>query len=240
MKQLTIGDCTIPCEVRRSARYRRITLTVLEDRLRISAPKNLLAKQLKELLLAKQEWIIKAWQKNQNMLKPLMEFHEGQQFLYLGNSLELKIRRHSRKMLRVSLEGQVLEVYVPEDLPEQACPSNIQAVLLSWYKVQARKILQEKLDKLAKRMQVNFQTFRLKEQKTRWGSCSSKGNINLNWRIVMAPDQAIDYIIIHELSHLTHLNHSEQFWQRVVEFMPEYGYWRKWFKEHGHELTLVL
>jgi len=238
MNKLSINGHTIPYEERRSAGYRRITLTILEDRLRISAPKNVSAKQLKELLLAKQEWILKAWLKNQGALKPPAEYHDGQQFLYRGNSLQLKIRRHSRKMLRVSLEGQALEVAIPEDLPEQACQSNIQAALLSWYKAQARKVLQDKLDKQAKRMQVTFQTFRLKEQKTRWGSCSGKGNINLNWRIIMAPDAGIDYIIIHELSHLTHLNHSERFWQRVAEFMPEYEYWRRWFKDHGHKLVL--
>ena len=90
----------------------------------------------------------------------------------------------------------------------------------------------------AKRMKVAFQMFRLKEQKTIWGSCSSKGNINLNWRVIMAPDGGMDYIIIHELAHLTHLNHSKEFWERVAEFMPEYKQWRKWFKEHGQDLTL--
>lgn len=238
MDQLSIRDHTIPYEERRSTRYRRITLSILEDRLRISAPKNVSAKQLKELLLAKQEWILKLWLENQNTLKSPVEYHDGRHFLYRGNTIKLKIRRHPRKMLRVSLEGQVLEVYIPENLSDQACASNIQAALLIWYKAQARKVLQDKLDKQAKRMQVTFQTFRLKEQKTRWGSCSSKRNLNLNWRIIMAPDAAIDYIIIHELAHLTHLNHSEQFWQRVAEFMPGYEYWKKWFKDHGKELVL--
>ena len=237
MDQLSIGNYTIPYEERRNTRFRRITLSILKDRLRISAPENVSAKQLKELLIAKQEWILKLWIENQDVLKPQLEYRDGQGFLYQGNTVELKIRRHPRKTLLVSLIGSVLEVYIPQELSDQACAPNIQAALLSWYKAQARRVFQDKLEFQAKRMQVSFQTFRVKEQKTRWGSCSSKGNLNLNWRIIMAPDRAIDYIIIHELAHLTHLNHFKQYWQRVAEFMPDYEYWRKWFKDHGQELA---
>ncbi|MCO1604018.1 M48 family metallopeptidase [Desulfosporosinus nitroreducens] len=238
MEQLTIRDHTIPYEERRSTRYRRITLSILEDRVRISAPKNVSAKQLKDLVNAKQEWILKHWLVKQDAMKSPARYIDGEQFLYRGNTIELKIIRYPRKLIRVFLEGQSLVVNLPMDLLEQDCASNIMEALKLWYKAQARKILQDKLDIQAKRMQVSFQTFRLKEQKTRWGSCSSKGNLNLNWRIIMAPDPAMDYIIIHELAHLTHLNHSNQFWQRVAEFMPEYADWRKWFKDHGQNLRL--
>ncbi|TGE31168.1 SprT family zinc-dependent metalloprotease [Desulfosporosinus sp. Sb-LF] len=236
MNQLSIRDQTIPFEVRRSSSYRRITLSILEDRLRISAPKNVSAKQLKELLLAKEEWVLKHWLEKQDSAKCPVRYIDGEHFLYRGNSVELEIIRHPRQMVRVVLRGQVLEVYLPQDLQDKDCASSVKAAVLIWYKAQARSVLMDKLEKQAKRMQVTFQTFRLKEQKTRWGSCSSKGNLNLNWRIIMAPDAAIDYIIIHELAHLTHLNHSEKFWQRVAEFMPEYAHWIKWFKDHGQEL----
>lgn len=141
-------------------------------------------------------------------------------------------------MIRAFLEGQVLKVHIPQNLQDKNLILNVEVELLSWYKAQARRVLQDKLDKQAKQMQVAFHTFRLKEQKTRWGSCSSKGNINLNWRIIMAPDEAIDYIIIHELAHLTHLNHSDLFWQRVATFMPDYADWKQWFRDHGRELSL--
>lgn len=236
MDRLSIRDQTIPYEERRSTRYRRITLSILEDRLRISAPKNISSKQLQELLYAKQEWILKHWLAKQDAQKRPVRYIDGEHFLYRGNTIELKIIRHPRQMIRVLMEGQVLEVYLPKDLQDKDCVPNIQAALFSWYKAQARRVLQDKLDKQAKRMQVTFQTFRLKDQKTRWGSCSSKGNLNFNWRIIMAPDEAIDYIIIHELAHLTHLNHSEQFWKRVAAFMPDYEVWKKWFKDHGQEL----
>lgn len=238
METLIIKDQTIPYEERRSVRYRRITLSILEDRVRISAPINVSAKQLRDLLRVKQEWILKHWLAKLEKQKPSVRYIDGEQFLYLGKAVELKIIRYRLKRIQVFLEGQVLVVNLPQDLPDQDYELNVKTALKTWYKVQARKVLQEKLDKQAKKMQVIYHAFRLKEQKTSWGSCSSKGNLNLNWRIIMAPDPAIDYIIIHELAHLTFLNHSKQFWQKVAEFMPDYAEWKKWFKDYGHELTI--
>lgn len=238
MNHVTIGEQAIPYEERRSARYRRITLSIFENGLRISAPSYVSAKQLQEVIVSKREWILKNWLARQTRQKTPAGFRDGEHFLYRGNTLQLKIIRYPHKMVRVFREGQVLRVYLPQNLPEEDSSPHIKAALSAWYKAQARKVLSDKLEMHAKRMKVAFQMFRLKEQKTIWGSCSNKGNINLNWRIIMAPDAGMDYIIIHELAHLTHLNHSKEFWERVAEFMPEYKQWRKWFKEHGQDLAL--
>ena len=239
MNQLSIGDKIIPYEERRSARYRRVTLSILDDRVRISAPKTISAKQLKELLSAKQEWILKHWLASQKIQgRPQRQYIEGEQFPYRGKVLKLSIRRQAQHSIRVSLEDQVLVVSLFHDLHVYECQSNVQDAIIAWYKVQARRVLKNKLDEQAKRMQVTYHDFRLKDQKTRWGSCSELGNLNFNWRIIMAPDEVIDYLIIHELAHLTHPNHSERFWQRVAEFMPEYVSWKKWLKDHGRNLVL--
>lgn len=239
MDQLSVGDEIIPYEERRSVRYRRITLSILDDRVRISAPKNVSAKQLKELLSAKQKWILKHWLASRETLEcPQRQYIEGEEFPYRGKILGLSVRRHARQSIRVNLEGQVLVVFLPYDLPDYQYLSNVQYAVMNWYKVQARRVLKSKLDEQAKRMQVTYQDFRLKDQKTRWGSCSDRGNLNLNWRIIMAPEEVIDYLIIHELAHLTHPNHSERFWQWVATFMPEYVSWKEWLKYHGQELVL--
>ncbi|WP_407310234.1 M48 family metallopeptidase [Desulfosporosinus sp. SB140] len=239
MDHLNIRDEIIPYEERRSRHYRRITLSILDDRVRISAPKNVSAKQLKDLLHAKQEWILTHWLENlEKQVHSLRQYVNGEHFPYRGQGLELCLKRHAQQSIRVSLEGQVLMVHVPHDLPEFQGSANIQDSVIAWYKAQARKVLKSKLDEQAKQMQVTYQDFRLKDQKTRWGSCSTRGNLNLNWRIIMAPEEVIDYLIIHELAHLTHPNHSERFWQRVGAFMPEYLFWKKWLKDHGQELVL--
>lgn len=77
----------------------------------------------------------------------------------------------------------------------------------------------------------------IRNQKTRWGSCSQTGTLSFNYRLMMAEPAVIDYVIIHELCHLTHMNHSEAFWDKIAGIMPDYKIHRKWLKEHGNELT---
>jgi len=93
-------------------------------------------------------------------------------------------------------------------------------------------------EELAHKHGFKFARVRIKNQKTRWGSCSAKRNINLNMRLMMAPDGAIDYVIIHELCHLRELNHSAAFWALVESYCPEFRHWRAWFRQHGPSLIL--
>lgn len=78
----------------------------------------------------------------------------------------------------------------------------------------------------------------IRDQKTRWGSCSAKGTLSFNWRLMLAPPAILDYVVVHELCHLTHMNHSKAFWDAVAAVCPDYLSARKWLREHGHELIL--
>lgn len=84
----------------------------------------------------------------------------------------------------------------------------------------------------------DYSSITIRDQKTRWGSCSSRGTLSFNWRLMLAPLNILDYVIVHELCHLTHMNHSKDFWNCVETILPDYKERRKWLKEHGHELTL--
>ena len=79
----------------------------------------------------------------------------------------------------------------------------------------------------------------VRDQQSRWGSCSSRGTLSFNYRLIFAPTEVLDYVVVHELCHLTHMNHSKDFWNMVERIMPDYRTHKKWLKEHGHELTLV-
>lgn len=82
-----------------------------------------------------------------------------------------------------------------------------------------------------------YNTIAIREQKTRWGSCSSNGTLSFHWRLMMAPPHVLDYVVVHELCHLTHMNHSKAFWELVEKVMPDYKLYRNWLKEHGEELA---
>ncbi len=84
----------------------------------------------------------------------------------------------------------------------------------------------------------SYSRITIRDQKTRWGSCSSTGTLSFNYRLMFAPPRVLDYVVIHELCHLTHMNHSREFWNLVASVMPEYKIHRNWLKEHGRELHI--
>lgn len=84
----------------------------------------------------------------------------------------------------------------------------------------------------------SYNRITIRDQKTRWGSCSARGTLSFNWRLMLAPPAILDYVVVHELCHLTHMNHSSAFWQKVESVYPDYRTARKWLKDHGQELVL--
>ncbi|MCI5649853.1 MAG: M48 family metallopeptidase [Fusicatenibacter sp.] len=99
----------------------------------------------------------------------------------------------------------------------------------------AAQMLSEKTAMYAERMGVTYGRITIREQKTRWGSCSSAGNLNYNWKLVLIPEQVMDYVVVHELAHRKEMNHSPAFYRVVEQAMPDYRIWQKWLREHGRE-----
>ncbi len=118
--------------------------------------------------------------------------------------------------------------------PKPKAPVQKNAISVS--RLEAREILSQSAHYWASRMGARYGRIAIREQKTRWGSCSAKGNLNFNWRLILAPPEIRDYVVIHELCHLAYLNHSKEFWNKVAEFCPEYKTHRRWLKENGHTL----
>lgn len=101
------------------------------------------------------------------------------------------------------------------------------------YRKQAKQVFARKVAWYAQQIQVSFGTITIREQKTRLGSCSSRGNLNFNWRLLLAPEPVLDYVVVHELAHRKEMNHSSRFWGIVEEIMPDYRQYREWLKQYG-------
>lgn len=100
----------------------------------------------------------------------------------------------------------------------------------------ARDIFTRKVSWYARIMGVTYGRIAIREQKTRWGSCSSKGNLNFNWRLIFAPPEVLDYVVVHELAHRREMNHSKAFYNIVESVLPDYKKSRRWLRENGESL----
>ena len=103
------------------------------------------------------------------------------------------------------------------------------------YKKEAKTVITRLCRIYAEQMGVSCGKITIREQKTRWGSCSSAGNLNYNWKLVLMPEHVMDYVVIHELAHRKEMNHSARFYAVVAQQMPDYKVWQSWLKEHGRE-----
>ena len=119
----------------------------------------------------------------------------------------------------------------PSNKPENSA-------LVNKHKKYARKIFEARASYYSQFTGGTYTSISIRDQKTRWGSCSGRGTLSFNWRLILAPPEILDYVVVHELCHLTHMNHSKEFWKLVESVIPDYKIKRKWLKENGHTLHL--
>lgn len=116
-------------------------------------------------------------------------------------------------------------------------PEAYRRAAVGWLREYAREKLDQKVKMFGEQMQTSVNRIAVKEQKTRWGSCSSKGNLNFNWKLALMPERIMDYVVVHELAHRKQMNHSAAFWREVEIVLPDYRERRQWLREHEKEFT---
>lgn len=156
----------------------------------------------------------------------------GDALYYLGEKRVLTVIREQRTRAKVKCVMDRILIWVPYEADYKYKREQLE----KWYRKEALAVIREKAEAYAGILSVQFESIRIKDQKSRWGSCSSKGNLNFNWRILMAPEPVCDYVIIHELCHLVFMDHSANFWNLVESICPEYKQYKKWLKENGQQL----
>ena len=112
------------------------------------------------------------------------------------------------------------------------------AALEQRYRDSARAVLESRVAYIHQITGGSYSSVTVRYQKTRWGSCSSRGTLSFNYLLIFAPPGILDYVVVHELCHLTHMNHSKDFWDMVARVMPDYRIRKQWLRDHGQELTL--
>ncbi len=133
----------------------------------------------------------------------------------------------------IMVEPLTKVIHVPGDLPHVA------RRLGDWLKLVAREDLTEASRRYAAAMDVSFRRVSVRDQKSRWGSCSAAGDLSYSWRLVLAPPEILDYVAAHEVAHLRHMNHGSQYWRLVLRHCPHAAMARKWLKAHGQSLHRI-
>jgi predicted metal-dependent hydrolase len=205
----------------------------------ITAPTKFPRKGIEKVLLDKSKWIVKQIGKLASIaINPINKsISHGAAILYLGQPHTLIFITGDNCKPAVHLEEKQIILNLPLLTAKDTVP---QLYLKKWYLDCALKTLSAKTAFWASTIKVNPKRITIKDQKTRWGSCSSRGNINYNWRIIMAPSEVIDYLVVHELCHLRIPNHSESFWQEVEKFSPHFKQHRIWLHTNGMMLMSIL
>ncbi len=191
----------------------------------VRSPQYLSIEKIEIFIQKKSIWIERKIQELQKRSVTKPTYLNGDKFLYLGNYYPL-IRQ---KIPRNKLKFNGCNFKLSND-------NNGADEFYHWYKTAFKAIALPRLDYYSNMCQLKYKKVRVKSQKTIWGSCSNTNNINLNYLLICAPISVIDYVIVHELSHIKHKNHSKAFWDLLKSILPNYKIEKKWLKDNGQKL----
>lgn len=234
-RSILLGGQVIPYIHRVSARARAVRLVIRPERgLEVVTPRATSRSRVEQVLREKARWITTTLERvareTQAVAPPPLV--SGMWLPLAGKRVTLSVSTGAPAgRFRVRLIGETLYLTVADTHQE-----TLRAALEAWYRRHARTVFAERLALWNARYGFTYGRVAIKEQKSRWGSCSRKGNLNFNWRLVLAPAPVLDYVVIHELCHLKELNHSPRFWQLVALACPDHAMHRAWLRRHGREL----
>lgn len=231
-------------QIRRSERAQKTRIVVSADKVEVVAPLKISEQRIRTFVAAQQSWIRDALKRvrqsaqNSPSLAPSC-YTTGALVPFQGGQFPLTVKPTTAKRLRVQFTGEQFMAYLPEETADGGS-IRIKAALESWMKLHARQLAEQWIAKHGPTHQQIPRSLRIKTQKSRWGSCGPRNDINLNWLLVLAPPAVMEYVVVHELCHIRHKNHSRDFWQLVAVHMPDYLQHRQWLKRHGASLMQGL
>ena len=234
-ERVRIGNVSLEILIERTKRKRTISLRVKDNKLIIKAPRTVSRRNLYEVIQRKQKWIKQRAildfeeQKLRNR-----KFIDNEKFYFRGNQYHLSLILGSEEDVKI-VDGRLL-VTCKDDGSINS--KKVQSLIEDFYLKESAEILNTRTNEFAKKMEVQPTGITIKNYVSKWGSCTSKNKISYNWRIIMAPDCIVDYLIIHELCHIIEHNHSKNFWHHVETYCEYFKKKRKWLRENGHMLVL--
>jgi predicted metal-dependent hydrolase len=226
-----------PYTVRRSDRARRARIQVTAEGVEVIVPRRLSLAEVEPFVESKRAWIdrtlLRMRAAEEQRPRPLLA--DGGEVPYFGERLALRVRvEPGRRRDHVARRGDALEVAVAGEGPEA-----VAAALERWYRVQARREVAARLDAAVARVGESYASLQIRGQRTRWASCSARGAMSFNWRLLLAPPEILDYVVEHEVAHLEVHDHSPRFWALLAARRPGYRAEERWLRRNGGTLRLL-
>lgn len=235
IRRITLSDRVVPYKIKRRNR-RSLSMMIDHRGLRILGPMRVTLRDVEQLIYAHEAWILKKLDEWREERAPrYWSLHRKEPLPYLGASLPVVTRLHSLSKPKLHLEDTqlILSTHDPADAVR-----NHRALLL-WLRTRALDCFEKRIEHYSNQLGVPIPPLSLTQAKTRWGSCSSRGHIRLNWRLIHLPLPLIDYVVAHELAHLKEMNHSPRFWAIVETMVPDCKTARRDLRQQSALLPLI-
>lgn len=214
-----------PCLVVRHRGTRRMTLRVSAAGVRLTVPPRTRAADIVEFLHASEAWVREQRARLDAPPAPLVG---GDRLAYLGGELELRVRPGARRS-NARADGGRLVVTLAQG-------ADLDGVVERWYRRRAATVLTARAEALADELGARVAGVSIRDPRSRWGSCSSTGRLSFSWRLLLAPEEVLDYVVAHEVCHLLRPDHSPRFWALVAGVRPGYERPRRWLRDNGDAL----
>lgn len=224
--------------VRKTDRKKTASISVKDSAVLVTVPRTLSNVKVDQIVAKKKKWItekLNYYRQTQNLSKT-KEYVSGEAFSYLGRNYRLKVV--TGKLSGVQFKNGKLVVHIPKEYSKCKRENKTKQLLEQWFQERALVKLQEKARRLALKVGVAPLSIHIKSYKGRWGGCNTKQELFFNWKIIIAPNQIVDYVIVHELVHLIHHDHSKAYWKRLKTVFPEYEECKDWLKVNGRNLRV--
>ena len=215
------------------------------DKIEVVAPLRVSTSKIHAFVKSQQQWVINATEKvelkkqNINKLAP-EKYLDGVAVPFLGKQIRIRLKSHALKKVKIELNEDYFNIYLPARYEGENNSELIRLTLINWMKKQALEMANSYIALHTHKYNLTPRYIKIKTQKSRWGSCGIHNDINLNWLLIIAPPEVMEYVVVHELCHIKERNHSAKFWQLVDIHLPGYQKQRNWLKQNGMSLMQGL
>jgi Predicted metal-dependent hydrolase len=229
-RTITLHGTPLTYSLSISTRARRLRISVSDAGVTLVLPAGLSARDGEAFLLKNGDWVLQQLERRQKQARNTRPPLPKDVLLLRGKPVRVEGIEEPGRLSRARVEERPDRLFVYLPVGKQ---SVLPQVLDRWLRELARAEIEKTVLRLSAVMRVSPKTVAIRDQRTRWGSCSSSGTLSFNWRLIMVPPTVMEYVVVHELAHMTVPNHSADFWRRVGQFYPSYKEARAWLRKNA-------